>query len=173
MFGFSSPVWNQARVIWSRNRKGKVKMFKQVKIPAEKASERPKGDTAFILLLRSTYSPPLHPRQNQSLLVFRGTPIVDSHRKFQKNSPSKDLLCHPPPLWCSVDFIWKSLISLFLLWINWNYNSSQELNLWFLFFLAPQYLQMYINSNWYFFGAPWRDYYLISHHPVLLEQYTV
>jgi len=67
-------------------------MFKQVKIPAEKASERPKGDTAFILLLRSTYSPPLHPRQNQSLLVFRGTPIVDSHRKFQKNSPSKNLV---------------------------------------------------------------------------------
>jgi hypothetical protein len=66
-------------------------MFKQVKIPAEKASERPKGDTAFILLLRSTYSPPLHPRQNQSLLVFRGTPIVDSYRKFQKNSPSKNL----------------------------------------------------------------------------------
>lgn len=57
-------------------------MFKQVKIPAEKASERPKGDTAFILLLRSTYSPPLHPRQNQSLLVFRGTPIVNSNRKF-------------------------------------------------------------------------------------------
>ena len=132
-------------------------MFKQVKIPAEKASERPKGDTAFILLLRSTYSPPLHPRQNQSLLVFRGTPIVDSHRKFQKNSPSKNLLFHPAPFWCSVDFIWKSLISLFLLWINWNYNSSQELNIWFLFFLAPQYLQMYNNSNWYFFGAPWRD----------------
>ena len=62
-------------------------MFKQVKIPAEKASERLKGDTAFILLLRSTYSPPLHPRQNQSLLVFRGTPTVNSNRKFQKNFP--------------------------------------------------------------------------------------
>jgi len=54
-----------------------------------KSLREAKGDTAFILLLRSTYSPPLHPRQNQSLLVFRGTPIVNSQRKFQKNSPLK------------------------------------------------------------------------------------